>query len=136
MTFADITLLLVEDNNDAREITGLMIARKFPMITLHSAENGRIGVELFEKHISNIIITDIKMPVMNGIQMASEIRAHNSDVKFIFLTAFNDNQHLEKVSTIGVCYYMTKPLNFNKLFSAIEDCIAEIRVKQNLPPCS
>jgi len=121
-----ITLLIAEDDKDAREITGLMIARQFPEITIYYAENGRIGLELFIEHTPDIVISDINMPVMDGIQMASEIRAIKADTKLIMITGNSDKNPLESTSKIGVHKYIRKPIMFEKLLAAIEKCIVEI----------
>jgi YesN/AraC family two-component response regulator len=125
---AALSILLAEDDKVASEATGLMLARKFPDITVHSAENGRRGVELFTKHASEIVITDINMPVMNGFEMACEIKAIKADTKFIVLSAYSEN-YFEKFNKIGVSAYIPKPLVFKNLFDVIEKCIAEIKQK-------
>jgi YesN/AraC family two-component response regulator len=126
-----ITLLLAEDNKEVSEITGRMIARTFPEITIYFAGNGRIGVELFKEHEADIVITDIDMPVMDGIQMTGEIKAIKADTKFIVLTGYSDKNRLEKFSEIGVNNYIPKPIMFEKLFAAIEKCIAEIMLQRH-----
>jgi YesN/AraC family two-component response regulator len=104
---------------------GLMIARKFPDATVYFAENGRRGMELFTGHSPEIVITDIKMPVMDGLEMIGKIRELKADTKFIVLSAYSE-KYLEKSNEIGVSAYIAKPLVFKKLFEAIEKCIAEI----------
>lgn len=105
-----------------------MIPRKFPGATVLLAENGRAGLELFREHAPEIVITDIRMPVMDGILMAGEIRALKPDAKIIAVTAFGDDQgYLEKMERIGFSGCLTKPIEFGKLFAAIERCIDEIR---------
>jgi YesN/AraC family two-component response regulator len=125
---AALSILLAEDDKTASEITGLMLARKFPDITIYFAENGRRGVEIFKEHATEIVITDITMPVMDGLEMIGAIRAIKADTKFIVLTAYS-GKYLEKFNEISVCAYIPKPLVFNKLFDAIENCIAEIMQK-------
>jgi YesN/AraC family two-component response regulator len=128
-SIAAITLLLAEDDKEASEITGRMIARKFPELAINFAENGRTGVELFKEHAADIVISDINMPVMDGIQMASEIKAIKADTKLIMITGHSNKDRLEKFRQIGVNYYMSKPIMFEKLYAAIEKCIAEIMAK-------
>jgi len=125
-----ITLLIAEDDKGALEITGRMIARKFPEVTIYFAENGRTGLELFKAHAADLVITDINMPVMDGIQMAREIKAIQADTKLIMITGYSDKKRLESFSEIGVNYYIPKPIMFEKLFAAIEKCIAEILLKR------
>lgn len=127
-----IKLLITEDNDDAREVTRLIIARKFPEITFYLAENGRKGVELFKEHGADIVITDINMPIMDGYQMAVEIKAIKAATRFILLTAYNDKRYLNKFKDIGINHYISKPVQFVKLYAAIEESIADILANR---PC-
>ncbi len=52
-----------------------MIPLKFPDVELYTAENGKAGLDIFHEHAPDIVITDINMPVMDGIKMATEIKA-------------------------------------------------------------
>jgi len=123
------SILVVEDDTVSSEVMTLMIARKFPDITLYVANNGKMGVGLFKECISDIVITDINMPEMDGIQMAGEIKSIKAYTKFIVVTGYSDKNYLEKFREIGFSDYILKPVQFGKLFSAIEKCLDEIRLE-------
>lgn len=123
---AAITLLITEDDKPALNILTRMIDRKFPDITVYQAENGREGLELFKTRTADIVLTDINMPLMDGIEMAEAIKSIKPGTKFIVLTGYNDRKYLEKFSEIGFSDYMMKPIMFGKLFAAIEKCIDEL----------
>jgi len=121
------SILIVEDEKIVRNLLATIIPRKFPGIPIYLAENGRMGVELFKEHSPTIVITDINMPVMDGILMAREIRAANADTRLIAVTAYSDDQgYQEKMDEIGFHDCLSKPLEFGKLYAAIEKCLDEI----------
>lgn len=118
--------MLVEDDKDTIEITSRILALRFPEFTFYFATNGSEGLALFKEHPADIIITDIDMPVMNGIQMASKTKDINADTKIIVLTGHSHKIRLEQFSEIGVNEYVKKPVMFDKLFGAIERCIVQL----------
>jgi len=120
------SLLVVEDDTMVCLAIGRMIARQFPDATVYTAENGQIGLEIFKEHSPEIVITDINMPVMDGIEMAGKIKSIKVDTKFIVLTGYSDKNYLERFSEIGFDDYIVKPVELRKLFAAIEKCRAEI----------
>src|ERR1035437_8861527 len=120
------SILIVEDDKVAREMIGSVVQKKFRDVTIYLAENGRIGVDLFKEHSPEIVITDINMPVMDGIEMANEIKLIKADSKFIVMTAYSNKDYFESFSKIGFCEYLLKPVVFSKLYVAIEKCIAEM----------
>ena len=119
-------IMVAEDDKPTRELLGAIISRKYPQTTLYFAENGEVGLEVFKTHIPSIVITDIKMPVMDGIEMASQIKKIKPDTKFIVVTAFGNRVYLNRFSEIGYDCYITKPVEFSKLFEAIQKCAAEV----------
>ncbi len=127
---SSLSILIVEDDPSAIEIILLMIPLNFPEVTIYGALNGTQGVELFKEHLPDIVITDINMPGMDGIRMAEEIKAMKADTKFIVLTGYSDKVHLDKFIDIGITDYMLKPIDFKKLFAAIEKCIAGIELER------
>jgi YesN/AraC family two-component response regulator len=123
---ASFSLLFVEDDHMVCRSIGRILARQFPDATVYTAENGLIGLELFEKHTPEIVITDINMPVMDGNEMAGRIKSLRPETKFIVLTGHSDEKYLEKFSKIGFDAYLIKPVDFVKLFAEIEKCRASI----------
>ena len=121
---ASFALLLVEDDTLVCSAIGRMIAREFPDATIYMAENGFTGLKIFKEHFPGIVLTDINLPVMDGIEMAREIKSIKPDTRFIVLTGYSDTDHFDRFSEIGFEEYMIKPVDFEKLFAAIERCRA------------
>jgi len=120
------SVLLVEDDSMVSFSISRILGKEFPGSTVHIAENGQEGLELFREHTPEIVITDINMPLMDGIEMAREIKLIKGDTKFIVVTGYCDKGHIEKAGAIGFVDYIVKPLDFNRLFAAIEKCRAEM----------
>ena len=125
-----ILMLIVEDEKVIREVMDDMISRRFPDAAVYVAENGKAGVELFKEHSPQIVITDIQMPVMDGITMAKAIKSLQSGTKFIVLTAFSNTDYYDKFNEIGFHTFLPKPIEFDKLFAAVETCIDEIMMER------
>lgn len=124
------SILVAEDDKAALDVLCLMLRIKYPDNTIYSAEDGRVGVELFKRHTPGIVITDVNMPVMNGMDMAAEIKAIKADTRFIVLTAYNEKVFFDKFKEIGCSAFLLKPVEFKKLFAEIEKCVAEITQKR------
>lgn len=129
---SEISMLFVEDDPVAREILSIMITRKFPAVKLHVAENGKIGLKLFKAQQPDIVITDINMPVMDGIRMASEIKALNPDVPIVVISAHSDTDYLLSAINLGINQYVLKPVDQQKLFAAIAKCVASIKLEHQV----
>jgi len=125
-----LSLLLMEDDQVARLSISSVIARKYPGITVFTADNGKVGVEIFREHAPDVVVTDINMPVMDGIEAAGEIKAIREDTRFIVLTGYSDEYSRERFSEIGCVDYIIKPIDFDRLFGAIERCRAEIGLRR------
>jgi len=121
-----VSILVVDDDGVTREVIGLMLSRKFPENTFYFADGGKKGVELFKKHAPAIVITDFQMPEMDGFEMAGAIKAIKAATMFIVLTAYGSTNYHEKFGKIGCHDFLSKPIEFDKLYAAIEKCIAEI----------
>jgi len=121
-----VSILLVEDEDAILKLLTTILARKFSDVVFYTAVNGRTGLELFESHMPDIVITDIKMPEMGGVQMADKIRAIKPDTKFIILTG-DPGRSTDQVPVegeFGFDHYIMKPVVCGALFAAIEQCLA------------
>jgi YesN/AraC family two-component response regulator len=125
-----LSILVVEDDTLFNKIMGSVIPMKFPGITFNTAVNGTSGLQLFKEHTPDIVITDINMPEMDGIQMAQAIKSIKDDVRFIVLSGYSDTTYLEKISALGAHGSLVKPVDLGKLFAMIEKCIDEIKLQR------
>jgi two-component system, sensor histidine kinase and response regulator len=121
-----VSLLCVEDDQVARSLLQRVIARKFPAMKIHSAENGKSGLEMFKVFCPDIVLTDIEMPSMNGILMASEIRKINPKTEIMILSGQESARYESDCSTIGINHYLHKPIEFQEVLQAIENSVASL----------
>ena len=122
----NISILCVEDDPVNRDLLKILIAQGFPDIELFAAENGKSGLELYIEKRPDIVITDIRMPLLDGIRMAGKIKAINPETIIIVISAYSDTGYMLDAIEIGVNYYVMKPLDHNKFISVIEKSIAGI----------
>jgi len=125
-----LTVLYVEDDEDVRRQLEQFLCRRVG--TLITAENGAEGLEAFLTHRPQIVITDVKMPVMDGLSMASEVRKMDETVPVIVTTAFEQTDYLLRSINIGVDQYVTKPVNTDRLYQGLLSCAYRLRVEQRL----
>ena len=128
----EATILYAEDDLTTRQMVTLIINRRFPRVNVILADNGKQGLELYSAHHPDIILTDILMPVMNGIQMARKIKAIDESARLIILTAASDTRHILDAIEIGINSYVLKPINMDRLVAAVEHCLGGIRMERQI----
>lgn len=122
-------ILYVEDNKGLRDNMAGLLGKFFPHIWI--AADGREGHDLYLAHNPAIVLTDINMPEMKGFELAREIKVHNSDVRIIFLSAYDEKEYLHEAIEIGVFRYLTKPTKVPLLITALRDAALSIHDEQN-----
>lgn len=125
----DITLLLVEDDNIIRnvyaQLLGQIVAR------IYTASNGEEGYYAFLEHAPDLILTDIKMPVVNGLDMINKIRVHSKTVRVVIMSAYGDSRFFLKAIESGVKGFLTKPINNAQLQEVIIEQARDILLEKN-----
>lgn len=129
-TKLDISVLFVDDEIFVREKISNMLGRE--VRDLYLAENGQEGLELFKSRRPDVIITDIKMPVMDGLEMARAIRAVDSSVPIIVTTVHEEVGFLMSAIDIGIESYMLKPLVMSRLGNKLKAISAAIHITEEL----
>lgn len=114
-----ITILLVDDIPETRENIKKLLAFEQDFKVVDSAGTGREGVELAKKHKPNIIIMDINMPDMDGIQATSLITEAVPTTAVIMMSVQNDPDYLRKAMLAGARNFLTKPINTEELYNTI-----------------
>jgi len=122
-----VSLLYVEDEPEARELICEIIGRRYPALRLIVAANGEEGLESFRKNRPEIVLTDINMPFVNGIEMAEKIKLLNPATEIIALTAYSNSEHLLKAIEIGINHYILKPIDIELIFKVIDKSLDMIR---------
>lgn len=119
-------LLVVEDNDDIREYIVSSFSNNYRIIT---ATNGKEGLEQAQKHIPDIIISDIMMPVMDGIEFCKRVKedVRTSHIPVILLTAKDSIQDKEEGYESGADSYLTKPFSAKLLNSRIHNLLESRR---------
>ncbi|MEA3315233.1 MAG: response regulator [Campylobacterota bacterium] len=113
-------LLYVEDSESVRESTLEILKEYFDNIVV--ANDGLDGFEKFKNNDFDIVITDIIMPNLNGLDMSRKIREVNKSIPVIMLTAFSESKYLLESIKIGIDGYLNKPLlleEFNSLMQRV-----------------
>jgi len=118
MNLNEKSILYVEDEDDIRERLSKFLKRR--VSNLYTAENGAIGLELYKQHKPNIVITDIQMPIMDGLEMSEKIKKINREQIIIVTTAFNEEEIISKAMEIGINEYLFKPISRDSLLKVIE----------------
>jgi len=119
----NITILYAEDEKDLREVTH-QILKGFTK-KQYVAQNGQEGLELFKAHEKEIdlIITDVNMPILNGLDMVKEIKKINLNIPIIVATAFSNKEYLLEAIDIGIDKYVLKPIDIAKLLQVMSQSL-------------
>ncbi len=125
-----ISILYVEDQDDVRLFLSKILSRHYTNIYL--AENGRQGLEKYIEHKPDIIISDIKMPVMDGLSMSSRIKEIDPNAKIILTTAHSDMEYFIQSIEIGINQYILKPIDREKLYNAINICKEQVMLEREV----
>jgi DNA-binding response OmpR family regulator len=116
--FSNLTLLYVEDDEIIRQNAVEYLSSYFKEV--FQAEDGRVALEIYKSKKPNIIISDIKMPKLNGLEMAKEIRRNDKETPIIIATAFTDTNYLLEAVELQLIKYITKPISSKKLKEALK----------------
>ncbi|PHQ91967.1 MAG: diguanylate cyclase [Sulfurimonas sp.] len=127
---SEYSILYVEDNHEISEEVVFFLE---PLVkSLYTAYNGEEGIRLYKEYTPDIIITDIQMPLMNGIDMIKNIRALNKTVSIIVTTAFNESSYLIDVINLNVDSYLIKPLHLKELLSSLNKTIEPLELRKEI----
>lgn len=114
----NLSVLLVEDEAKIRESLVEVLSDEFKEVI--SAQNGDEGLKKFKKYNPSIVITDILMPIKDGLVMAKEIKEISPNTPVVVLSAFNDKEKLLTAIDVGIDKYLLKPIDMDELILAVE----------------
>jgi len=128
----NITVLYVEDDADIRKQTQMVFSKLFKNIFV--AQDGVEGLKLFKKnvHVIDVIVSDINMPNMNGLEMIKEINKINTSIPTIFTTAHTEADFILDAIDLNIDKYIPKPLKIKELIIDIVDFVTKYRQLNNM----
>ncbi|MED4234875.1 response regulator transcription factor [Priestia megaterium] len=116
-------ILIVDDHLVVREGLKLLIETSDKYVIVGEAENGRIAIDLVEKLKPDVILMDLYMPVMSGLEAITELRRTNPEIPIVILTTYNEDQLMMKGIEAGAKGYLLKDTGVENLFESIDSAI-------------
>lgn len=129
MKYQNIKILFVEDDDIARENAVEYLSHIFGEVL--EASNGLEAYSLYSQYHPQIIITDIMMPKINGLELVEKIRQHDKTTQIIITTAFSTKEYLLRAIELQLVKYLIKPVSQQQLDEALELCCAMINKPQS-----
>ena len=117
----ELNVLYVEDNLDVQQQTLKMLSSFFEKIELEN--NGKVALELFYENKYNLIITDIKMPLVDGIFLIESIRKTDKKIPIIIFSAHDDKDYFLKTINAGIDGYILKPYTLEQITQTLDNLI-------------
>lgn len=121
------TLLCVEDSLVSRKMIIEYLEDDF--FEIYEASDGEEALKVYEEKKPSIIISDLNMPRMNGLQLIKKIRQTDKETPVIMLTAYTDTEYLLEAIELNLVKYLIKPLNEENLDEALEICMLSLENK-------
>lgn len=121
---SNLRVLLVEDDLDTLRQMEIMLRRRCGKV--YTANNGKLGIKVYESVDPDVIITDLKMPLMGGIEMSRKIRETDRETPIIITTAFDDKEVILKAVDVGINKYIVKPIDTEALLGALSEVSVQV----------
>lgn len=128
-----INVMIVDDQNLIREGISMLLSLSEDIKIVDMATNGEEALEKINKNSENIdvVLMDVKMPVMNGVEATKIIKTNYPDIKVIILTTFKDDEYLYEALKNGASGYMLKDIKSDEIIDAIKSVYAGNFLLQN-----
>jgi two-component system NarL family response regulator len=114
-----IRILVAEDHLVARVGVTTIVNMQSDMQVVAEASNGQQAVDMFRKHLPDVTLLDLRMPVMGGVEAAVAIRSEFPDARLIALTTYGGDEDIRRALNAGVQAYLTKDVLHDELLKAI-----------------
>ncbi|GMK42604.1 hypothetical protein PCCS19_56640 [Paenibacillus sp. CCS19] len=119
-------LLIVDDEQIEREGLQAILQKGFPDLEIRQARNGMMAIEIAEQYQPELVLMDIKMPGMSGIEAIEHLSTDYPDMKFIMVTAYDTFEYARKAIKLGVKDYLLKPSKASEIVATVGKALAQI----------
>jgi two-component system, response regulator YesN len=124
------TILIVDDEKSEREVI-LFLIKKYKL-NLHTlqADNGKAALDILKEKPVDILLTDIKMPFINGMELATKARDIYPDIEILFFSGYDDFKYVKTALSLRAVNYILKPINENEFYKSILTIINTIHKRE------
>ena len=126
----NFTLMYVEDDVCMQEYLKAILKDKVKK--LYQAKDGIEGLEIYKEHKPDIILSDVYMDKLNGLEMTEKIKEINRDTPIIILSGFDDKELLIQAINVGVDYFIPKPINVDLLLNRLNIIAKHLQTEKDL----
>ena len=123
-----LKILYAEDEEGIRK--NIAASLRYYAKEVIEAENGKVALALYQTCKPDVVITDVLMPHMNGVELVTHIRANDETTPIVIISAHTDKEYLLKVVDMHLEQYIVKPVNLKSLLAALERCLRRISFRQ------
>jgi|MudIll2142460700_1097286.scaffolds.fasta_scaffold00764_1 DNA-binding NtrC family response regulator len=120
------SVLIVEDDRNQREIVKTILVKEGYYV--EDAETGGKAVELFKSGSFDLVLTDLKLPDMDGTEVLREVKAQNEPCHVIIVTAFGSIPSAVEATRLGAFHYLEKPLEKDQLLLVVQNAVNQVRL--------
>ncbi len=124
----ELKVLYVEDDENLRLETTKIIERIFDQVDV--ASDGVEGFDAFRQNKYDLVITDIEMPEVNGIEMSRNIRSIDEDTPIVVVSAYSNTDYFMDAIAIGIDYYILKPIKMPRLIDTLFSAVKRVTDKR------
>lgn len=128
--FENLNILYVEDEDFIRQNT--LEVFEVMSIKVTAASNGEEAYEIYKKLRPNVVITDIEMPKMSGLELAEKIRKIDSKTQIIITTAYTNTEYFLKAVELNLLKYLLKPVSLIDINDVLKKCLSKIETVSNI----
>ena len=125
-----LTILLVEDELELRRETAAFLELYFDNVL--QAGHGGEALTLFAARQPDLVVSDIRMPVMDGLELAVRLKERAPDIPVLFCTAFTETTYLLKAIELGVAAFVRKPVDTDELLAAIDKAAVPVLQRREI----
>lgn len=130
MKQSDRSVLLVEDQHLIVSMLEEIVSQR--NLTVYTALDGNMGLELYKAHKPDIIISDIRMPGMDGLEMIQKIKEYDKKAKILIISAYSDTKYVLEAIDLGVQGFHVKPVDKDRLLEQLDELLSQIRLEEKV----
>lgn len=116
-------ILIVDDERIEREGIQQLIQEHYPEVETILAANGEIALEIIGKHRIDILITDIKMPFMDGLELSEKVSSLGLDIEMIIFSAYHEFEYARRALRTNISNYLLKPVHIPEFLSVVNEAV-------------